>query len=63
MKCPECERDTKGLVTETRKGDDGLVYRRRYCGRCGAYFVTREVAEPGLKMPPQNKKESRATGR
>lgn len=61
MKCPECEKDTKGLVTETRRSEEGHVYRRRYCGRCGTYFVTRETAEPGLKMPPQNK-ESRSTG-
>jgi len=53
VKCPHCERETKGLVTETRSDTDGSVFRRRYCGLCFTYFVTKEAAGADLKMPTQ----------
>lgn len=50
MKCPHCERDGKMLVSQTITRD-GIVYRRRGCGRCGKNFTTTETAQPGLPMP------------
>ena len=55
MKCPACDKDVTALVTETRNDQEGNVFRRRYCGGCGTYFVTKEVASLELKMPPQQR--------
>lgn len=63
MKCPACEKQVTALVTETRTDEEGTVFRRRYCGHCGTYFVTRETPVLGLKMPPQTRQPPKKSQR
>ena len=41
MKCPKCE-NKKTSVTITKNRQDGTIYRRRKCVRCGHRFSTTE---------------------
>lgn len=41
MNCPKCK--TKLEVTDSRERSDGVIYRRRYCPKCGEKYSTRET--------------------
>lgn len=50
MKCPHCEKDTRGQVTASRRVD-GDVWRMRYCNLCLKDFVSKEMALKEAKFP------------
>ncbi len=41
MNCPKCK--GKLEVMDSRERDDGVIYRRRWCSKCGAKYSTRET--------------------
>lgn len=50
MKCPFCHRAGRTPVRETRQHGDDLL-RRRECGHCGRFFVSKEFTTPDLRIP------------
>jgi hypothetical protein len=62
VKCPHCDKTTKGKVLESRP-HDGKVWRRRMCGGCLTTFVSVEEAPPGLRMPTETQSRHRVTDR
>lgn len=49
MKCPHCGVECNALVLETRKQDDAII-RKRACGSCGRFFLSKEVPDLTVKM-------------
>lgn len=50
MRCPHCQKESKGRVTTSRRlGTD--VWRIRLCGICTKQFVSREMTSTELKFP------------
>jgi len=41
LRCPLCKRE-KSVVTQTRRGKNGTIRRRRRCLFCGRWFTTYE---------------------
>jgi transcriptional regulator NrdR family protein len=62
MRCPLCNKSTKGKVLESRP-HDGKVWRRRMCGGCLTVFVSVEESAPGLRMPNATQSRHRVTDR
>lgn len=50
MRCPHCERESKGRVVESRKVG-GQVWRQRICGSCLMTFVSVESTSTDLRFP------------
>lgn len=43
MLCPNCKKESRQHVHDSRPGDDGYIHRRRKCQLCGSNFSTIEI--------------------
>jgi transcriptional regulator NrdR family protein len=50
MKCPHCNKESKGKVIESRRVN-GQVWRQRLCGFCLKTFISTETTSVDLKFP------------